>query len=118
MLLELSLQYLIEHKDSDIIWERKRLARMRAGCPRSQRSLPHGTVVQANVLVFSMSVYCVGVPDDVVEGKETDVSCKEEQDERKRMGNIATTCQVYMADTEFSYPNWNGEHASTLVATS
>jgi hypothetical protein len=28
----------------------ERLARMRTGCLRSQRSLPHGTVVQAKVL--------------------------------------------------------------------
>jgi hypothetical protein len=50
MLLGRSIQYLTERKDADVVWERERPARMQAGCPRSQRSLPNGTVVQAKVL--------------------------------------------------------------------
>jgi hypothetical protein len=51
--LGLSLQSLTERNDADVIWERERLARMQAGCPRSQRSLPNGTEVQAKVLSLS-----------------------------------------------------------------
>jgi hypothetical protein len=49
----LSLSYLKERNYADVLWERKRLARMRAECPCSQRSWPKSTVVQAKVLVCS-----------------------------------------------------------------
>jgi hypothetical protein len=56
-----SLQYRTERK-----WERERLARMRAGWTHSQRSLPHGTGVQANVLQMMEDCYFVQLNKQVL----------------------------------------------------